>query len=267
MAATGETWIAGDAYESYMGRWSRLVAREFLPWVGAPARARWLDVGCGTGALTAAVLSAAGPSLVCSVDASPSFVAFARRKVADPRVAFAAADARWLPLRAASADVVVSGLVLNFVPDPGRALAEMARVARPGGTVAVYVWDYADGMQVLRRFWGAAASLDPAARPLDEGQRFPVCHLPALDALFTAAGLRDVAGRAIDVPASFNDFADYWMPFLGGQGPAPGYVASLGESQRARLRDRLKADLPVDADGAINLVARAWAVRGTVAGG
>ena len=263
MAATGETWIAGDAYESYMGRWSRPVARAFITWLDAPAQARWVDVGCGTGALTAAVLAAVAPSLVCSLDASAPYVAFARRKVGDARASFAAADARSLPLVDGCADAVVSGLVLNFVPDPDRALAEMARVTRAGGTVAVYVWDYADGMQVLRRFWDVATSLDPGARPLDEGQRFPLCHLPALEARFRAAGLHGVAGRAIDVPASFNDFADYWTPFLGGQGPAPGYVASLGDSQRARLRDRLRAELPVDANGGIHLGARAWAVRGT----
>lgn len=262
MTRKGEAWTVGDAYESYIGRWSRLVAREFLAWLGAPAGARWVDVGCGTGALTAAVLATAAPSAVCSVDASASYLAFARRTLPGARVALAAADARSLPLRAASADVVVSGLVLNFVPDPGRAVAEMARVARAGGTVAVYLWDYAGEMQVIRRFWDVAGALDPGALALDEGRRFPLCSPTAMEALCREAGLGGVESRAIDVPARFQGFADFWTPFLGGQGPAPGYVASLGESQRARLRDRLRAELPVDADGAITLVARAWAARG-----
>lgn len=266
MPSAGERWIVGDAYESYIGRWSRLVAREFLAWLGAPSGARWLDVGCGTGALTATVLAGAAPSFVCGVDASASYLSFARRRHPDARVTFAAADARWLPLRPASADVVVSGLVLNFVPDPGRAVAEMARVTR-GGTVAVYVWDYAGEMQVIRRFWEVAGALDAGALALDEGRRFPLCSPPSLEGLFSAAGLHRVESRAIEVPARFQDFADYWTPFLGGQGPAPGYVASLDEPQRARLRDRLRAELPVDADGAINLVARAWAVRGVAAPG
>jgi SAM-dependent methyltransferase len=265
MTPVDEAWIAGDAYEPYIGRWSRLVAREFLTWLAAPTNARWLDIGCGTGALTATVLAATAPTLICGVDASASYVAVARRRVSDVRATFAAADARRLPLRSASADVIVSGLVLNFVPDPDVAVAEMARVVRAGGTAAVYVWDYAGEMQLLRRFWTVAASLDARARALDEGRRFPLCRPPALEALFRAAGLSRVESCAIDVPTKFRDFADYWTPFLGGQGPAPGYVASLSESQRARLRDRLRSELPVASDGSIELWARAWAVRGTSA--
>lgn len=263
MTPAEDPWTTGNAYEPYMGRWSRLVAREFLAWLAAPANARWLDIGCGTGALTATVLADTAPTLVCSVDASAAYVAFARRKVSRARATFAAADARALPLCEASMDVIVSGLVLNFVPDPGLAVAEMARVVRAGGTVAVYVWDYMGEMQLIRRFWDAAAWLDDRARALDEGRRFPLCQPPALEALFRAVGLHRVESRAIDVPTRFRDFADYWTPFLGGQGPAPGYVASLSESQRARLRDRLQSELPTASDGSIELGARAWAVRGT----
>ncbi|HWR50747.1 MAG TPA: methyltransferase domain-containing protein [Bryobacteraceae bacterium] len=262
MTPAEDAWIAGDAYEPFIGRWSRLVAREFLAWLAAPPNICWLDIGCGTGALTAAILADTAPALVCGVDASPSYVAHARNVLSDRRAAFAAADARWLPLRSASADVIVSGLVLNFVPDAGLAVAELARVVRAGGTVAVYVWDYAGDMQMLRRFWDAAASQDDRARALDEGERFPLCHPRALEALFEAAGLRQVESRAIDVPTHFRDFEDYWTPFLGGQGPAPGYVASLSESRRVQLRERLRSELPPGSDGSIELQARAWAVRG-----
>lgn len=138
----------------------------------------------------------------------------------------------------------------------------MARVTRPGGVVAVYVWDYADHMQLMRHFWDAAGALDPTARELDEGQRFPLCRPEPLAQLFQAAGLRAVATRAIDIPTVFRDFDDYWLPFLGGEGPAPGYATALSEERRAALRQRLRASLPIATDGSIQLVARAWAVRG-----
>ncbi len=144
---------------------------------------------------------------------------------------------------------MVSGLVLNFVPDQPRAVAEMRRAARPGGTVAVYVWDYAGEMQLIRRFWDAAIALDPAARDLDEAVRFPLCRPDPLRALFEGADLRDVGTKAIDVPTVFADFDDYWSPFLGGQGPAPGYCMKLPEAGRDALRERLRASLPVARDG------------------
>jgi SAM-dependent methyltransferase len=173
-------------------------------------------------------------------------------------------DAQALPLDAGAIDAAVSGLVLNFVPSPAAMIGEMRRVARPGGTVALYVWDYAARMELIRHFWDAAVALDPAAAPLDEGPRFPVCHPEALAVLFRQAGLTAVETRAVDVPTVFRDFDDYWTPFLGGQGPAPGYCMGLPEARRAALRERLRARLPADADGRIALVARAWAVRGRV---
>jgi hypothetical protein len=152
--------------------------------------------------------------------------------------------------------------VLNFVPDQPRAAAEMARVVRPGGEVALYVWDYADRMQLMRHFWDAAIALNPAARELDEASRFPICRPEPLRKLFETAGLIEVETRAIDVPTLFVDFNDYWRPFLGGQAPAPAYCMSLGEEARAALRERLRVSLPRQPDGSIPLVARAWAVRG-----
>jgi hypothetical protein len=159
-------------------------------------------------------------------------------------------------------DIAVSGLALNFVPQPSLAVHEMTRTVRAGGTVAAYVWDYAGTMELMRYFWDAAGALDPAALALDEGRRFPLCRPDPLIELFTQAGLRDVQVRAIDVPTRFRDFDDYWSPFLGGQGPAPGYAMSLDEPRRDALRERLRASLPIAADGSIALIARAWAVRG-----
>ena len=255
-------WDSGEAYEPYAGRWSRPVARGFLGWLAAPPGGRWLDVGCGTGALAEAVLALAAPSGVVGVDPSPAYVAFARGRVKDPRARFEVGDAQALQEAPATFDAVVSGLVLNFVPDPERAVSEMARVARPGGAVAAYVWDYAEGMRMMRHFWDAAVELDPGARELDEGRRFPLCRPEPLADLFRGAGLGEVEARAIEVPTVFRDFGDYWSPFLGGQAPAPGYAKSLGEERRAELRERIRAGLPTNARGEHHLTARAWAVWG-----
>ena len=259
-----ETWAAGDPYERYVGRWSRLVARDFVAWLDLPPRLRWLDVGCGTGALSAAVLAAAAPEAVIGVDPSEGFLELARAQLPERRVRFEPGDAQALPLADRAVDVAVSGIALNFVPDPPRAVREMKRVVRPGGTVALYLWDYAGEMQLMRRFWDAAVALDPDAGALDEGVRFPLCRPEALAALLQEAGLAAVEGRPIDVATVFRDFDDYWTPFLGGQGPAPGYCIGLTEERRTALRERLRATLPVDADGRISLIARAWAVRGSV---
>jgi SAM-dependent methyltransferase len=258
-----DTWEHGDSYERYIGRWSRDVAPLFLSWLGMRPGQRWLDVGCGTGALCAAIADHCAPSSVAGVEPSPGFLATARERLGD-RVAFHQGSATEIPLEDAAVDVVVSGLVLNFVPDQLAALTEMARVAGPSGTIGAYVWDYADGMQLIRFFWDAAVELDPNAALLDEGVRFPSCRPGALHELFAAAGLTGVEVTAIEIPAPFASFEEYWRAFLGGQGPAPAYAMSLDEADRARLRERLLERVPVQADGSIELEARAWAVRGSV---
>src|SRR5829696_9907096 len=257
------SWDSGGAYELYVGRWSRLVARQFVGWLAVPPGRRWLDVGCGTGALTKTVLEHAAPSEVVGIDASAAYVASAVALMDDdPRAHFEIGDAQTLRAEAATFDAVVSGLVLNFVPQAERAVAEMARVARPGGTVGAYVWDYAEGMGLMRHFWDAAGALGPKAKELDEGRRFWLCKPEPLRRLFLSAGLGGVEVREIEVPTRFRDFDDYWSPFLGGQGPAPSYAMSLSEERRAELRERVRASLPSDAEGGIPLSARAWAVRG-----
>ena len=256
-AHRADIWASGAAYEPYVGRWSRLVAREFLEWLAVPPDSRWLDVGCGTGALSQTILEIASPSVVKAIDSSAGYVQFAREQVRDPRVSFEVGDAQALAVETGNHDAVVSGLVLNFVPDKDRALAEMARAARPGGLVAAYVWDYAGQMQLMRHFWDAAVALDPAADELDEGRRFPICRPEPLRAFFLGAGLQAVEVQAIDVPTTFRDFDDYWSPFLGGQAPAPGYAMSLTEERRAALRERIRAGLPIAVDGSIHLTARA----------
>jgi SAM-dependent methyltransferase len=256
-------WASGSPYELYVGRWSRLVARELLHWLAVPRGSRWLDVGCGTGALSETILRNAEPDEVTGCDSSDGFIAFAREHIRDERASFDVGDAQALPFKDDRFDAVASGLVLNFIPDPVRALTEMVRVARPDGTVSVYVWDYAGEMQLMRHFWDAAVALDPSAQDLDEGIRFPICQPEPLERLFRNAGVADVMVRSIDVPTVFRDFEDYWSPFLGAQGPAPSYVMSLDQPQRIALREQIRAGLPIAGDGSIHLIARAWAVRGT----
>jgi SAM-dependent methyltransferase len=260
-ARIADTWERGDPYERYVGRWSRRVAPRFLAWLAVPPGRRWLDVGCGTGALCGAICEHGAPAAVAGAEPSEGFLKTARERLGE-RADLRQGSAASLPFNDGAFDVVVSGLVLNFVPDARAALAEMARVTRPGGTIAAYVWDYAGRMELMRAFWDAAAALDRAAAPLDEGLRFPLCRPEPLAQLLSAAGLRQVDTVALDVPTRFEGFDDYWQPFLGGQGPAPAYVASLDEAARERLRERLRQQLPAQPDGSIALIARAWAVRG-----
>ncbi len=255
-----DIWAHGDAYERYVGRWSRRVAPAFLDWLGLPAGLRWVDVGCGTGALCATILDLASPAAVIGVEPSEGFLATARERLGD-RVELHRAGAEQLPLDDASADVVLSGLVLNFVPDADLALREAARVAA-GGTVAAYVWDYAEGMQFMRAFWDAAAQVDPRAAELDEASRFPIATAEGLAAAFTRAGLGDVHVAALEIPTVFADFDDLWTPFLGGQGSAPSYLATLNEPTKDAVREAVRDRVTAEPDGSIPLVARAWAARG-----
>ena len=262
--SVSDTWKVGASYERYVGRWSRPVAAEFLTWLEPSPQLDWLDVGCGTGALTETILQRTRPRTVRGIDLAQGFIDHARAHVRDERATFEVGDAQSLPVASQQVDRAVSGLALNFVPQPAVAVREMARVVRPDGIVAVYVWDYAGKIELMRHFWDAAVTLNPDALALDEGRRFPICHPGALADLFAEAGLVGVETRAIDVPTRFLDFDDYWTPFLGGQGPAPSYVTSLDDQRRDALRDRLRATLPVAPDGSIPLIARAWAVRGRV---
>jgi SAM-dependent methyltransferase len=205
------------------------------------------------------------PSLVVGVEPSEGFLTTARENLAG-RAVFHRGSATAIPLEDSSVDATVSALVLNFVTDQPAALVEMARVTANGGTIGAYVWDYAGRMEPIRIFWDAAIELNPDAARLDEGVRFPLCRPEALRTLFVSAGLSEIEATAIDIPARFASFEDYWQPFLGGQGPAPTYAMSLDEAARARLRARLRERIPAGADGSISLTARAWAVRAAVAG-
>ncbi len=261
-----DRWTGGDAYEAYVGRWSRPIGRAFVDWLAVPPASTWLDVGCGTGALTATILDVAAPLRVIAIDPSAEFVDHARAAVPDERARFVVGSAAAVPVPDAAVDVAASGLVFNFIPNLAAGLTELRRVVAPGGLVAGYVWDYAGGMELIRRFWDAAIELDSAAAAADEAVRFPICAPDPLRAAFDDAGLRDVEVRSIGVPTVFADFDDLWTPFLSGVGPAPGYVARLDVEHRAALAERLRTIVPSATDGTIHLVARAWAVRGVTDG-
>jgi SAM-dependent methyltransferase len=216
------------------------------------------------GALTATICELADPSSVVACDTSEPFIREARNQVTDARVTAIVIGSGTLPERTDGFDRVVSGLVLNFLPDQRTAVEEMRLRTLRGGAVAAYVWDYAGGMEFLRVFWDEAVALDESARDLDEGSRFPMCRPGALESIFTDAGLREVSSSTIEISTRFESFDDYWRPFLGGTGPAPSYATSLSDEQRAELRSRLERRLaPAGKASAIELTARAWAVRGT----
>jgi SAM-dependent methyltransferase len=258
-----DTWRAGDRYEAYMGRWSRQIAPLFLDWLDAGEGLDWLEVGCGTGALSAAILEHCNPNTLISIDPSEGFVGTARKTIVDPRAAFELGDAQALSVETASRDVVASALMLNFVPDKLKALGEMKRVVRASGAVGLYVWDYpGHGVEFLDAFWSAAATLDPAALELAEDKRFALCTSDGLRGLMSRAGLAQIDCVPIETLTVFTDFEDFWGPFTLGAGPAPGYCASLEPEARQRLRDRLQDRLLSREDGSIALKARAWAAKG-----
>lgn len=258
-----DAWQAGENDERSMGRWSRELAPRFIDWLNPLPGFEWLEVGCGTGALTEALLGLAVPVSVVAVDPSESLLALARERITNPRASFRKGSAEALPAANASCDAVGSGLVLDIVPDRAKALAEMRRVARPRGLVCFYVWDYpGGGVEFLRAFWSAATALDPQAADLAEDRRFPFCTREGLTGLALAAGLTDVTCAPITIPTVFRDFADFWQPFTLGTGPAAVYCASLAPAARESLRQRLRDRLPSAEDGTIALEARAWAVQG-----
>ncbi len=251
-------------YDAFMGRWSRRLGHALVRFAGIPAGARVLDVGCGTGALADALLETARPSEIVGVDPNLTSVEIARARFADPRVRFQNGDVQSLGFHDGSFDASVAMLVLNFVPERERAVAEMRRVTRAGGLVVACVWDYSEGMTMLRRFWDAAVAIDPSVDPKDE-RHMPLGRAGELAALWRASGLEDVREGLVAIEMAFTSFRDYWEPFLAGVGPAGRHAASLPPESLATLERRLGADLWDDRlDEPRALPARAWAVAGVV---
>jgi ubiquinone/menaquinone biosynthesis C-methylase UbiE len=263
MENKNDAWSSGDSYERFMGRWSTLVAQRFLDWLAFPPDSSWLDLGCGTGALTKLILKRCNPKAIFSIDSSGEFIAHAQQSITNPIVRFQVGLAQALELESNSVDAVVSGIMLNFVPHPKTAIKEMIRVTKPGGSIGIFLWDYADGMEMLRYFWDVAVNLNPTAKEFDEGLRFPLCQDGQLEALVVESGLKQVEAIPIEVTTVFQNFDDYWNPFLENVGPAPSYTVNLHPIDRQKLENKLRETLPTEDDGSISLMARAWAVKGT----
>jgi SAM-dependent methyltransferase len=251
----------GAAYERYMGRWSCAVGEIFLDWVAPSGNERWLDIGCGTGVFTELVLDTCAPATMVAVDPSEAQIEIARDKPLAQRAEFRVADAQTLPFSDDAFDVVVSSLVINFIPDPSRALAEMRRVARPGGVVAGYVWDFADerGPSALIRSGVSQIGFEPPRSVGAEHTR-----LEALTALFMGAGLRDVATRAIDVTMSFADFDEFWQSQTPRYAPTGKMIGAMSAGDRDKLIEVLRERFRAGPDGSIACSASAHAVKARV---
>jgi SAM-dependent methyltransferase len=260
--STIDRWTSGADYDRWMGRWSRLVAHEFLQWLAVPAGLRWLDVCCGSGVVTQIIDEHANAASIAGVDVSAEQIHFARQHRAHHNVTFETGNAQALRFADSSFDVAVCGLGLNYLPSPARGLEEFRRVVRSGGTIAVYVWDYGEGARFLREFWDAAIAADRSAAEFDQARRFPMCTPEGLHRLFDDAKLEEPSVHAIELVTRFASFDDYWEPLLTGQGSAPNYLASRDKAIQSEIRERVHASLPIDAQGAIDMPARAWAIRG-----
>lgn len=256
-----------EAYELRIGRWSRLVANQFLDWLAPAPGKDWLDVGCGGGVLSEAVLEHCAPKSVVGIDPQDKVVRETGAANSDPRAAYHCIDAQDMPFDDAIFDVVVSGLVINFIEDQPRALSEMKRILRPGGQVAGYVWDFAGDMELFRVFWDSARALDAEAVKHDQGALYPLCKPGPLGELFDAAGFENVETSAISAEVFYRDFTDFWTPMTLGTGGIPLYVKALSPDGRAALEASVHDALPIAEDGSFTLKGRAWAVRGSVPGG
>src|ERR1022692_3584964 len=256
-----------EAYERFMGRWSRLVAPQLIDFTDLPDRGQFLDVGSGTGALSFALAERKPRAHVRGIDPSKEYVAYANSRNAYPdRVSFEEGDAQKLRFADASFDASLSLLVFNFIPDPGKALREVRRVTKPGGRISAAVWDYGDGMRMLRAFWDSAASIDAKSERLDE-KHMPLCRAGELAELWRQGVLENVHEQPQVITMRFESFADYWDAFLLGQGPAGVFVKSLNHDQVRALRDELKSRVSPSAENLpITLSARVWSVCGTVPG-
>jgi SAM-dependent methyltransferase len=248
----------GQDYERFMGRWSRLLARRFADFAGLASVKRVIDVGCGTGALSAAIAEVAPTAEIVGVDPSPGYVELARSQT---RGQFQVGDAQALPFGDGSFDAACACLVLNFIPDQRSALAEMRRVVRPGGTVAAAVWDHAEGMTMLKTFWDVVDSIDPGPKAVEPS---PLLGPKGLQKLWRETNLTGVECTPLVIDLPFASFDDYWEPFSRGQGPAGAYVAQAPQALLAQIESELRDRFSItDPNKPFSLTARAWAIRGT----
>ena len=262
--AEAQMFAVSAGYERFMGRWSRLLAPAYVAFAGVKNGDRVLDVGTGTGSLAATLEASMPASEVVGVDPSEGFIAYAQKNAKSPRVRFEVGDARALKFKDASFDNTLALLVMNFVPDENKAVAEMRRVTHMQGTVSACVWDYDAGMQMLRFFWDEAVALDPAIEPKDE-RHMKLSRQGQLGDLWKKAGLTNIKEEPLVIDQAYSSFSDYWEPFTNGAGPGGAYVVSLSQGRREQLESRMRKHLLGDRqDGPFTLKARAWCVRGEV---
>jgi ubiquinone/menaquinone biosynthesis C-methylase UbiE len=262
--AEAKMFAVSAGYERFMGRWSRLLAPGYIEFAGVKNGDRVLDVGTGTGSLASAIEERMPASQVVGVDPSEGFIAFAQKNAKSSRARYEVGDAQALKFKDASFDRTMALLVMNFIPDHNKAIAEMRRVTRPQGVVSACVWDYNEGMQMLRFFWDEAVALDPAIEPKDE-RHMKLSHRGQLADLWKKAGLLNVQEEPLTIEQAYSSFDDYWAPFTKGAGPGGAYVVSLPEERRQQLEARMRKRILGDRqDGAFTLKARAWCVRGEV---
>lgn len=252
-------------YQRFMGRWSELAAPLLTDFAGVPDRGKVLDIGSGTGSLALAIVRLRPHCRVEGIDLSPQYVEFARARAQNGRVRFETGDAQMLPFAAGTFDAAVSLLVFNFIPNHAKALSEARRVTRPGGSISAAVWDYGQGMRMLRIFWDAAVALDSSAERFDE-RHMPLCRKGELAGLWSRGGLGKVEESPLEITMRFENFDDFWSPFLLGQGPAGTYVKRLSKPRISALREDVQRRLG-SPRGVFDLPARMWAVRGEVPGG
>ena len=261
MADDKQYFTDGAAYERFMGRWTRAAGTIFLDWVAPRTGARWLDIGCGTGVFTELVVDTCSPATVVAVDPAEPQIELARKKPIAQRADFRVADAQTLPFSDGAFDVVVSALVINFIPDRPRALAEMRRVCHPGGVIAGYVWDFAGqrSPNFPIRVGLNQVGAKPPPTPGTEDSR-----LEALTSLFAAGKLTDIVTKTIDVTMSFPDFNDFWQSQTPSYSPTGKMIAALSQTDREKLIASVRSRLPAGADGSITYSARANAVKARV---
>ena len=250
----------GDEYEQFMGRWSRLLAPRLLDFIELPKGSIVLDVGCGTGSLSRAILERSTENSVIGIDPNPQFIEYAQQTVADDRASFNVGSADLIEQPNNRFDASLSMLVLNFVPDPMAAVHEMSRVTRANGIVGAATWDYPGRMEMLRVFWDEAAAIDPIAGTQREHNQ-PLSTQDSLPRLWDECGLKNIESGSLEIEMHFESFEEYWSPFLQGQGPAGAYLTNCSDTTRDRLRENLHKRLQTN-NGSIDLVARAWAVKG-----
>jgi SAM-dependent methyltransferase len=255
----------GAAYEVFLGRWTRLLAGPFAEFARLPEEGAIIDIGCGTGSL-ALTLAERRRGRVAGIDIAAPYIAFARSRSGSRGVDFVVGDAASLPYGHRCFTAAVAQLALNFVPDAALAVREMRRVVGPGGVVAAAVWDFRGGLVYQRLFWDTAAGLDPGAGATrDRLFSSPLALPDGLPLLWREAGLGAIERSSITIRMEYANFADYWEPLLGGQGPVGAYVASLAPEQRAMIEERVRLSYLSGApDGPRSMTATAWAVRGTV---